>query len=60
MNESFVISGSEDGNILIWYKNIGVCVERFLGYIFWMNVVVWNFLDVCMFVFCGDDEYVKM
>lgn len=59
-NESFVISGSEDGNILIWHKNIGACVERLSGHIPRTNAVAWNPSDACMLASCGDDEHVKM
>ena len=31
-NESFVVSGSEDGNILIWHKNTGASIERLSGH----------------------------
>lgn len=59
-NESFVISGSEDGNILIWHKNIGAPVERLTGHIPRTNAVAWNPTDACMLASCGDDEHVKM
>lgn len=59
-NESFVVSGSEDGNILIWHKNIGAAVERLPGHLPRCNAVAWNPADPCMLASCGDDHRVKM
>ncbi|KAI9158675.1 WD repeat-containing protein [Paramyrothecium foliicola] len=59
-NESFVISGSEDGNILIWHKNIGAAVERLAGHEPRCNAVSWNPADPCMLASCGDDGVVKI
>lgn len=59
-NESFVTSGSEDGNILIWHKNIGAAVERLPGHVPRCNAVSWNPADPCMLASCGDDGRVKM
>lgn len=59
-NESFVMSGSEDGNILIWHKNIGAAVERLPGHSPRCNAVVWNPTDTCVLASCGDDGRVKM
>ncbi|KAJ3947159.1 uncharacterized protein N0V96_003546 [Colletotrichum fioriniae] len=59
-NESFVVSGSEDGNILIWHKNSGAAVERLEGHQPRTNAVTWNPADPCMLASCGDDGKVKM
>ncbi|KAL6700045.1 WD40 repeat-like protein [Trichoderma pleuroticola] len=59
-NESFVMSGSEDGNILIWHKNIGAAVERLQGHQPRCNAVVWNPADPCMLASCGDDGRIKI
>ncbi|KAK5993297.1 WD repeat-containing protein 26 [Cladobotryum mycophilum] len=59
-NESFVISGSEDGNILIWHKNIGAAVERLPGHLPRCNAVSWNPADPCMLASCGDDGRIKI
>lgn len=59
-NESFVACGSEDGNILIWHKNIGAAVERLHGHVPRCNAVAWNPADSCMLASCGDDHRVKM
>ncbi|KAM0335644.1 hypothetical protein ACHAQA_000693 [Verticillium albo-atrum] len=59
-NESFVVSGSEDGNILIWHKNSGSAVERLQGHSPRTNAVVWNPTDPCMIASCGDEGVIKM
>ena len=59
-NESFVLSGSEDGNIVIWHKNSGAAVERLLGHLPRTNAVSWNPADPCMIASGGDDGKVKM
>ncbi|KJZ68099.1 hypothetical protein HIM_12509 [Hirsutella minnesotensis 3608] len=59
-NESFVASGSEDGKILIWHKNIGAAVERLAGHTPRCNAVCWNPADPCMLASCGDDGRVKI
>ncbi|KFA78506.1 hypothetical protein S40288_01454, partial [Stachybotrys chartarum IBT 40288] len=59
-NESFIASGSEDGNILIWHKNTGAAIERLVGHYPRCNAVSWNPADPCMLVSCGDDNIVKV
>ncbi|KAF9775425.1 hypothetical protein IL306_006475 [Fusarium sp. DS 682] len=59
-NESFVLSGSEDGNILIWHKNTGAAVERLHGHIPRCNAVAWNPTDSYMLASGGDDGRIKM
>lgn len=59
-NESFVLSGSEDGNILIWHKNTGAAVERLPGHHPRCNAVSWNPGDPFMLASCGDDGRVKV
>lgn len=59
-NESFVTSGSEDGNIFIWHKNIGAVVERLRGHLPRCNAVSWNPADPCMLASCGDDGRIKI
>ncbi|KAH6892108.1 WD40-repeat-containing domain protein [Thelonectria olida] len=59
-NESFVLSGSEDGNILIWHKNTGAAVERLPGHHPRCNAVSWNPTDPHMLASCGDDGRVKI
>lgn len=59
-NESFVMSGSEDGNILIWHKIIGAAVERLPGHRPRCNAISWKPDDPAMLASCGDDGKVKM
>lgn len=59
-NESFVTSGSEDGNILIWHKTIGAPVERLQGHHPRCNAVSWKPDDPSMLATCGDDGIIKM
>lgn len=59
-NESFVLSGSEDGKILIWHKNTGAAVERLVAHNPRCNAVSWNPADPFMLASCGDDGRVKM
>ncbi|KAM3527224.1 hypothetical protein NHJ13051_003036 [Beauveria bassiana] len=59
-NEGFVVSGSEDGNILIWHKNTGAAVERLKGHDPRCNAVAWNPADPCMLASAGDDCRVKI
>lgn len=59
-NESFVVSGSEDGNILIWHKNTGAAIERLPGHNPRCNAVAWNPADPCILASCGDDNCVRM
>lgn len=59
-NESFVASGSEDGNILIWHKTIGAAVERLPGHKPRCNAVSWKPDDPSMLASCGDDGKVRL
>ncbi|RSM01725.1 hypothetical protein CDV31_011248 [Fusarium ambrosium] len=59
-NESFVLSGSEDGNILIWHKNTGAPVERLPGHHPRCNAVTWNPTDPFVLASCGDDGRLKI
>ncbi|KAK2679327.1 WD40 repeat [Fusarium oxysporum f. sp. vasinfectum] len=59
-NESFVLSGSEDGNIIIWHKNTGAAVERLHGHHPRCNAVAWNPTDSYMLASAGDDGRIKI
>ncbi|QUC19588.1 uncharacterized protein UV8b_03829 [Ustilaginoidea virens] len=59
-NESFVVSGSEDGYVFIWHKNIGAAVERLPGHIKRCNGAAWNPADPCMLASCSDEGSIKM
>ncbi|KAI1390950.1 WD domain-containing protein [Hypoxylon trugodes] len=59
-DESFVISGSEDGSINIWHKTSAQLVEKLNGHIPGCNSVSWSPTDPCLFASCGDDGKIKM
>ncbi|KAH6696834.1 WD domain-containing protein [Plectosphaerella plurivora] len=59
-NESFALSGSEDGNIFIWHKISGRVVAQMEAHEPRTNAVVWNPEDTCMIASCGDDGEVKI
>ncbi|KOS19190.1 WD repeat-containing protein 26 [Escovopsis weberi] len=59
-NENFVLSGSEDGHILIWHKAMGLTLERLMAHRPRCNAVSWNPADPCMLASGGDDGRVKM
>ncbi|KAL3423185.1 WD domain-containing protein [Phlyctema vagabunda] len=60
-NESFVITGSEDGNIYIFHKENGTLVEKLDGHgQGCCNAVSWNPVNPCMFASAGDDCKVKI
>ncbi|KAK2589762.1 hypothetical protein QQS21_012562 [Conoideocrella luteorostrata] len=59
-NESFVVSGSEDGNMFIWHKNIGAAVERLPGHSKRCNGAAWNPADPCMLASCSDAGPIKI
>lgn len=59
-NESFVVSGSEDGNMFIWHKKIGAAVERLPAHLKRCNGATWNPADPCMLASCSDEGPIKM
>ncbi|KAK0635741.1 WD40-repeat-containing domain protein [Bombardia bombarda] len=59
-NESFVISGSEDGYVMVWHKATGIAVQRLDAHQPRCNSVAWNPADPTMFATCGDDNKIKM
>ncbi|KAK4451888.1 WD40-repeat-containing domain protein [Podospora aff. communis PSN243] len=59
-NESFVISGSDDGLVCIWHKSTGIPVHRLEAHHPRCNAVSWNPVDPCMFATCGDDHKIKI
>ncbi|TPX17651.1 uncharacterized protein E0L32_012062 [Thyridium curvatum] len=59
-NESFVISGSEDGKLVIWHKNSGILVHKASAHQPRCNAVSWNPADPCVLATCGDDSIIKI
>lgn len=59
-NESFIVSGSEDGHPCIWQKHTGNLVERLPKHDARCNAVEWNPADPFMLVSASDDGQVKM
>ncbi|KAL1884181.1 hypothetical protein VTK73DRAFT_5317 [Phialemonium thermophilum] len=59
-NESFVISGSEDGYISIWHKLTGIQVGRLHAHHPRCNAASWSPTDPYVFASCGDDKEVKI
>ncbi|KAK0627045.1 WD40-repeat-containing domain protein [Immersiella caudata] len=59
-DESFVISGSDDGLVCIWHKSTGIPVHRMEAHHPRCNAVSWNPANPCMFATCGDDHKIKM
>ncbi|KAI9744371.1 MAG: hypothetical protein M1818_001900 [Claussenomyces sp. TS43310] len=60
-NESFVISGSEDGHVFIWHKETGALIERLDAHKPGpCNAVSWNPSNPCMFATAGDDMKVRI
>ncbi|KAF8860330.1 WD domain-containing protein [Acephala macrosclerotiorum] len=59
-NESFVIIGSESGNINIWHKESGTLVEKLQHGKTSCNAISWSPTDPSMFASAGDDGKVRM
>ncbi|KAI0019595.1 WD40-repeat-containing domain protein [Xylariomycetidae sp. FL0641] len=59
-DESFVMSGSEDGCIYIWHKATAQLIEQLSGHSPRCNAVCWSPTDPCLFASCGDDGKVKI
>ncbi|KAL2059876.1 hypothetical protein VTL71DRAFT_10031 [Oculimacula yallundae] len=60
-NESFVIFGSEDGDIFIWHKETGQLIEHLEGHgKASCNSVSWNPSNPTMFATAGDDHKVRI
>ncbi|KAH6665662.1 WD domain-containing protein [Halenospora varia] len=60
-NESFVITGSEEGYIYIWHKENGQLIEKLEGHEKGCcTAVSWNPANPCMFASAGDDQKVRI
>ncbi|KAK8110861.1 uncharacterized protein PG998_007318 [Apiospora kogelbergensis] len=59
-NESFVLSGSEDGSIYVWHKAGAQNVVKLKAHHPRCNSVSWSPTNPCLFASCGDDGKVKI
>lgn len=59
-NESFVISGSEDGCVSIWHKSSGHPVEKLEAHRPRCNAVAWSPTDPCLWASGGDDGRIRL
>ncbi|KAI2621655.1 WD domain-containing protein [Hypoxylon sp. NC1633] len=59
-DESFVVSGSEDGSINIWHKASAQLVEKLSGHVPGCNSISWSPANPCLFASCGDDGKIKI
>ncbi|KAK6211900.1 hypothetical protein LQW54_005601 [Pestalotiopsis sp. IQ-011] len=59
-NETFVISGSEGGDIFIWHKATALLVEKLAGHQPRTNSVAWSPTNPCLLASCGDDGKISI
>ncbi|CAN8095932.1 unnamed protein product [Discula destructiva] len=59
-NELYVISGSEDGSVLIWHMPSGRLVEKLDAHRPRCNAVAWSPTDPCLWASCGDDARIRL
>ncbi|KAI0086137.1 WD40 repeat-like protein [Irpex rosettiformis] len=61
VDENFVASGSEDGNVYIWHRETAMLLEKLEGHGSGsVNSVVWNPRNERMFATCSDDHTVRI
>ncbi|KAF9014052.1 WD40 repeat-like protein [Cyathus striatus] len=61
IDENFVVSGSEDGNIYVWHRDSGVLLEVLQGHGEGsVNSVAWHPKNPCTFASCSDDHTVRI
>ncbi|KDQ07069.1 hypothetical protein BOTBODRAFT_120606 [Botryobasidium botryosum FD-172 SS1] len=60
-NESFIVSGSEDGKVYIWHRDSCALLEALPGHGQGsVNTVAWNPQDEGMFASCSDDCTIRI
>ncbi|KAF7866814.1 hypothetical protein EAF04_005656 [Stromatinia cepivora] len=60
-NESFVVSGSEEGNVIIYHRENGTVVEKLEGHKKGCcNAISWNPTNPAMFASAGDDGKIRI
>ncbi|QSZ34518.1 hypothetical protein DSL72_006112 [Monilinia vaccinii-corymbosi] len=60
-NESFVVSGSEEGNVVIYHRENGSVIEKLDGHKKGCcNSISWNPMNPSMFASAGDDGVIRI
>ncbi|KIK59591.1 hypothetical protein GYMLUDRAFT_169351 [Collybiopsis luxurians FD-317 M1] len=61
VNDNFVASGSEDGNVYVWHRDTGALLEVLSGHGEGsVNSVAWNPRNHQMFASCSDDHSIRI
>jgi WD40 repeat protein len=59
-NQSFIISGSEDGQVYVWHRNKSVLMYSLPGHTESVNCVAWNHQNDSMFASASDDNTIRI
>jgi len=61
IDNNFIVSGSEDGNVYFWHRGTGVLLEVLTGHGKGsVNAVAWNPMNERMFASCSDDHSIRI